>query len=277
MFSIRSCVISSIGKNRDNHEDNFVFAGRVFLREDDPRTPDVNCKDLIVSECYQTLSDIYAVFDGIGGYDYGEMASEISAENLIRHRNELLNDQDGCIDRFQQYIEDTNRLLIDFSKKNHCIPNIGTTISALILFENIFYVFNLGDSRIYRYNEEGLFQITRDHNERIRSIELFGNITYPDIFAERLTRHLGIDIPGMKVKADAVEMDYSYNKEFFILCTDGFYKSISDDILSKTLNRCFVSDTLVDTATELVKEASEKSEDNITLILLSVERHEDDE
>ena len=277
MFSIRSCVISSIGKNRDNHEDNFVFAGRDFLREDDPRTPDVNCKDLIVSECYQTLSDIYAVFDGIGGYDYGEMASEISAENLIRHRNELLNDHDGCIDRFQQYIEDTNRLLIDFSKKNHCIPNIGTTISALILFENIFYVFNLGDSRIYRYNEEGLFQITRDHNERIRNIELFGNITYPDVFAERLTRHLGIDIPGMKVKADAVEMDYSYNKEFFILCTDGFYKSISDDILSKTFNRCFVSDTLVDTAIELVKEASEKSEDNITLILLSVERHEDDE
>ena len=90
MFSIRSCVISSIGKNRDNHEDNFVFAGRDFLREDDPRTPDVNCKDLIVSECYQTLSDIYAVFDGIGGYDYGEMASEISAENLIRHRNETI-------------------------------------------------------------------------------------------------------------------------------------------------------------------------------------------
>ncbi|MDU5273820.1 MAG: protein phosphatase 2C domain-containing protein, partial [Finegoldia magna] len=142
--------------------------------------------------------------------------------------------------------------ILDFSKSNNCLNNIGTTFLATIIKENTMYLFNIGDSRAYLQNEYGFYQISKDHivknNENLKNA---------------ITRGLGflsMDKPDYIIK----ELNAD---DQILMSTDGFYKFIDNSsieyILKSNLNVKEKCKTLFENVTN-------KSDDNITITLIKI-------
>ena len=170
-------------------------------------------------------SQIFLIADGMGGCKYGEKASEIAVEEFLicfkNHYDEKL----SMKDLIYGSIHHAGYKILDFSKSNNCLNNIGTTFLATIIKENTMYLFNIGDSRAYLQNEYGFYQISKDHvvknNENLKNA---------------ITRGLGflsMDKPDYIIK----ELNAD---DQILMATDGFYKFIDNSsieyILKSNLN-----------------------------------------
>ena len=197
-------------------------------------------------------SQIFLIADGMGGCKYGEKASEIAVEEFLicfkNHYDEKL----SMKDLIYGSIHHAGYKILDFSKSNNCLNNIGTTFLATIIKDNTMYLFNIGDSRAYLQNEYGFYQISKDHivknNENLKNA---------------ITRGLGflsMDKPDYIIK----ELNAD---DQILMATDGFYKFIENSsieyILKSNLNVKEKCKTLLENVTN-------KSDDNITITLIKI-------
>ena len=197
-------------------------------------------------------SQIFLIADGMGGCKYGEKASEIAVEEFLicfkNHYDEKL----SMKDLIYGSIHHAGYKILDFSKSNNCLNNIGTTFLATIIKENTMYLFNIGDSRAYLQNEYGFYQISKDHivknNENLKNA---------------ITRGLGflsMDKPDYIIK----ELNAD---DQILMATDGFYKFIENSsieyILKSNLN-------VKEKFKKLLENVTNKSDDNITITLIKI-------
>lgn len=132
-----------------------------------------------------------------------------------------------------------------------------STFSALILKNQSAHLFHVGDTRIYRLNQQGLEQLTNDHRVWASS-DTHENKSY-------LSRALGIE--------DQCSFDHqtvSLNKnDIFIICTDGIYEFLPSKVIIETIEEN--SDDLEKTAKLLVQQAYDLgSDDNLSIQLIRV-------
>lgn len=155
-FSIDAACISSRGKVRENNEDNFYFDGRCMEEKNNGLKHPLSMKKTLQKEL------CVAVFDGMGGENFGEAASFVSAKTLqekikildsyaIQERTFL---QDMCFDM--------NRAVLEKAKEKRT-SKMGTTVAMLFFSHGYVYACNIGDSRIYRLRDQGLLQLSIDH------------------------------------------------------------------------------------------------------------------
>jgi len=142
-----SCA-SHIGKVRKNNEDY--------------------CKGEIIDTDFGTIG-IFALADGMGGHNKGEVASELAVENIIKFLKEnLLQSNDIKIDYIDDIIKQAyhsvNKIIYEKSITSLEFEGMGTTLVTAITYKNNLYVANVGDSRCYLLNEGGLKKITIDHS-----------------------------------------------------------------------------------------------------------------
>lgn len=261
---------SHIGK-RTNHEDNFLI-NSLYL------TSDLQKKMLDNRYCFSSESALsqvrlFAISDGIGGQNAGEIASLICVEKLSLVQRELQHytSLDKAIAYLQTVIAEINNTVCEQSQKNTNLKGMGATLVLVVFCGMNCAILNIGDSRAYHYNNGSLAQITKDHTEGQRMLD-FGLLTRKELsgFSARknLNRYIGYRQNGYVLQAD--EYYPTLENGVILLCSDGISDFISDtriaEILSSESDLEIAGKQLVDEAI-----ASHKA-DNATVMLIPLRR-----
>lgn len=233
-------AISDIGCVRTNNEDMAYVAGK--LVRDGFASGEVKA-DTCVG---------FAVADGMGGYEGGEIASEIVCRSFASFIKSLPNeDENSIINRIKAWAKEANNLVYESAALRPELSEMGTTFIALIWFAERFYMLNVGDSRCYRVRSGILKQLSTDHSERERT----GN---PDIPSNLIYNFMGL--PSRDFFSDVTELIPIVGDKY-ILCSDGLSDFVDNDSIEMDAHR---ADLLVSRAKE------NGGKDNITVVRIEV-------
>ena len=209
------------------------------------------------------LPNLFIVADGMGGHRAGDYASRHTVERIVASITR--SEEEKPISILKEAIDKANELLIAESKRDETKSGMGTTLVIASIFDNIMYVANVGDSRLYICGQS-IRQITRDHS-LVNEMILMGEISeqeaknHPD--KNVITRAIGVK---EHVEADYFEVELT-NDELILLCTDGLTNMVSDDEIQKIL----VNDEILENKAEkLIKRANKNGgSDNITVMIIN--------
>lgn len=215
------------------------------------------------------------VCDGMGGLAKGELASKevIMAFSdwfdnvLIEDVNKGLFEEKRLVDQWNEIIQTQNKRLGAYGEKNNIM--LGTTVSALLLYEGQYYIVHVGDSRVYEMSET-VTQLTSDQTFIAR-----------EIAAGRMTEEQAKTDPRRSVLLQCVGASQIVEPEFargqvkkntvYMLCSDGFRHQISETEMLEKIGPAVASDEEKIKfgciyLTELVKNRRET--DNITVVVI---------
>lgn len=209
------------------------------------------------------LPNLFLVADGMGGHNAGDYASQVAVETMVER---IADSQDTDILRiFDMAIQAANRRIRELGARSSELEGMGTTMVAACCREDVLYVANVGDSRLYVVNRFGLRQITRDHSwveEMVRR----GGIgreearNHPD--KNIITRAVGAEDT---VRADFFTVRLEAGDEI-LMCTDGLTNMLEDEEIRMILDG---ARDIVEKTQELVRAANENGgRDNISVILI---------
>jgi len=250
----------NIGKLRENNEDNFYFNGK-FLTEK-TQNKSVEFDAVCVDE-----RQLYAVCDGMGGEQLGELASLLTVETLHKRAGVLKTSEKNIDEELERCILEANNLIFEAQKESGA-KRIGTTLALVAVENNLVHLYNIGDSRIYIFRGGKLEQLSADHTA-VANLLKIGAITPEQAkthpHRNRLTQYVGIDPAEMIIEAYKTTLKMK-NKDVFLMCSDGLTDVVDEqeiaDILTKT-------GTPIEAARELVNMAlSREGRDNITVIIM---------
>ncbi|HWF89757.1 MAG TPA: PP2C family serine/threonine-protein phosphatase [Pyrinomonadaceae bacterium] len=210
---------------------------------------------------------IFAVADGVGGAEAGEVASSTAIEVLdeaFRHQT----DGADIEDLMELAIQRANASIHQMAQEHARFSMMATTIVALHIKGDVATFGHVGDSRLYRLTPDGqLHRETEDHSiveEEVRA----GRMT-PEQAANHpsknvISRALGAE-QGVEVDMKVLEVEDGTE---FLLCTDGITRHISDNELRQLM---VVSKNLDELCSELKRRCYERgAEDNLTVIAVRV-------
>ena len=210
-------------------------------------------------------STLFAVADGMGGHTAGDVASRIVVDCLqpLRDRQDLRPED------LRAELAHANREILDHSQASPQLRGMGTTVTGIGLVSfagtDHWVVFNVGDSRVYRYVGGVLVQLTVDHSE-VEEMVGAGRLSSAEarLHPRRnvVTRALGTD-PGPEADLRVVPPIVG---ERFVLCSDGLNSEIDDGQIAEVLrhqrNATEAADALVQAALDA------GGRDNVTVIVV---------
>jgi protein phosphatase len=211
---------------------------------------------------------LFAVADGMGGAQAGEVASRLTAA-AFREYHEA--DRLAPDERLQAIIQEANRRIYERARSDAGVSGMGTTVTAALLTGGRVTLGHVGDSRAYRIRDGELEQLTDDHS-LVGDLMRSGRLTPEEAEAHPqrsvITRALGTD-PDVDVDTMSVE---AAPGDVFLLCSDGLTTMVGDDDI---LGILAAAPSLDDAARELVRAANTGGgEDNVTVVLFRVEGDE---
>jgi serine/threonine protein phosphatase PrpC len=215
-------------------------------------------------DSYVCRPPLFAIADGMGGAQAGEVASELAAGAL---RESDVNG--GGEPRVVELIQEANRRVHERASTDASTTGMGTTMTvALVESDGRVTIGHVGDSRAYRLRDDRLEQLTDDHSlvaELVRRGEL--SPQEAEVHPQRavITRALGTD-PDVDVDAFSVEAEPG---DVYLICSDGLSDMVDAGSLEEIVRR-YRGD--LDQAARALVQAANKSggEDNITAILFEV-------
>lgn len=210
---------------------------------------------------------IFAVADGVGGAQAGEVASQTAVEVLdeaFRHHDEA-----GDVeDLMELAIQRANASIHRMAQEHPKLQMMATTIVALHLDGNVATIGHVGDSRLYRVTPDGnLHRDTRDHSvveEEVRAGRMTPAQAAHHPSRNVISRALGAE-EGVEVDMKTIEVAEGTT---FLLCSDGITRHIPDDELEPLLNRDQDLDVTCEEMKRLCYERG--AEDNLTAVIVRV-------
>lgn len=177
------------------------------------------------------LPNLYIVADGMGGHKAGDKASSYAVEEFAaKIRNGV---KEHPLVLMKDAIESVNEELYALSSSRPEYEGMGTTFVAATVLDDILYVMNIGDSRLYVLEEE-LKQITYDHSlveELVRKGQLTKEEARNHPQKNVITRALGVD---GKVNADYFEVEMEH-VQMILLCSDGLTNMVTEKTIQYVL------------------------------------------
>ncbi|HZE64609.1 MAG TPA: PP2C family serine/threonine-protein phosphatase, partial [Pyrinomonadaceae bacterium] len=214
-----------------------------------------------------TERGIFAVADGVGGAEAGEVASQTAIEVLdeaFRHKE----DSADIEDLMELAIQRANASIHKMAQEHAKFAMMATTIVALHIKNNIATIGHVGDSRLYRLTPDGyLLRETEDHSvveEEVRA----GRMT-PEQAANHpskniISRALGAE-DGVEVDMKVIEVEDGTQ---FLLCTDGITRHIPDYELRQLM---ILNEDLPALCAALKERCYQRgAEDNLTAVVIRV-------
>lgn len=245
---IRYGTGTSRGKIREQNEDSFT-----------------------VIDCREKDFMIFVVADGMGGMDYGDIASRMAVKLIEKtysgctHFGETITDVRTSIERLFNKI---NMEIINESNEKESVAGMGTTLSMCFVDKDWVNIGHIGDSRIYMFRDGNSLQLTKDHSY-VENLVDTGRITreqarnHPD--KNIITRALGI---GMEAKAD-----YSREKlekgDRILLCSDGLTNELDDEGIWNIISGQDDPKTAVGKLLEKANDLGGR--DNVTVLLVYID------
>lgn len=226
---------SHIGK-RPNHEDNFLINGLYLTSDSQKQMSDNRC--CFVTDASLSRVRLFAVSDGMGGHNAGEVASRICVEKLAAAEKELqrYNSIKEAVAYLQTVIEETNNIVCDLSRKHDELKGMGATLVLFVVCGIDCAILNVGDSRAYHFSNDSLIQVTKDHTEGQRMLDL-GLLTRKELSGfparKNLNRYIGYGQNGYILRAD--EYYPVLENGMVLLCSDGISDFLTDSRISEIL------------------------------------------
>lgn len=264
-MKVISAVGADIGNLRENNEDNFYYNGIILSESDSGEV-------IVHSDIRNDKLQFYAICDGMGGEEQGEVASNIAVSTLKKYQqmmNEIkYHDFDKYID---MYLAETNTRICEVRhENNNC--RIGTTIALIFIENETLHITNVGDSRIYQLKRNRLLQISEDHTSAMRAYKM-GSIKKEEIkthpHRNKLTQYLGLFPEEMTIQPFNLKLK-AKNKDRFLICSDGLTDMVSEDDICKIIRKSSSPEEAVRHLVEKAKAGGGR--DNITAMVLTVEK-----
>jgi serine/threonine protein phosphatase PrpC len=239
----------------------------VRLRESAGRT-DPGRKRRRNEDAYVVAPPLFAVADGMGGAQAGEVAARL-ATAAFREYHEA--DELGGEERVAAIIKEANRRIYERARVDTEVSGMGTTVTAALVEGAQIVIGHVGDSRAYRVRDGRLEQLTKDHS-LVADLVRSGRISpeEADTHPQRsvITRALGTD-PEVDVDSLAVDAQPG---DLYLLCSDGLTTMLADEEILEIL---LGAKSLEHAGKDLVKAANRRGgEDNVTVVLFAVEAEE---
>jgi len=212
---------------------------------------------------------IFVVADGMGGHAAGEVASEMAVRFVARDLGSLKGLSDDLVaERMRVSIRTANNSIFQRTLTEHDKRGMGTTVTALVLYDTRFLIGQVGDSRCYLLREGRLTQITKDHSyvqEQVDAGYLTPEQARAHPYSNVITRCVGANSDVMPdVYVGAVRP-----KDVFLLASDGLTGMLEDHQLAEVLHADRMPQEQVD---DLVSEANRHGGlDNITAIIVRID------
>jgi serine/threonine protein phosphatase PrpC len=208
---------------------------------------------------------LFAVADGMGGAQAGEVASRTAVECLTGGVEEG-GDREGDLSR---RIEQANARIHELSRENAEQAGMGTTLTALYVDKDTVTLAHVGDSRAYLVREGRLVRLTEDHSlvdELIRQGRLTPEEAQEHPQRSVITRALG---PEPDVEVDTLTQG-ARDGDIYLICSDGLTTMVSEERVEQILRE---HASLREAGEALLKAANDAGgRDNITVILLRLEQ-----
>ncbi len=221
---------------------------------------------------------LYAVADGIGGHQGGEVASRLAVDTVAREVPLLLasgpdaavrerpSAVDPCRSALETAFSRANANIRKAAAGNPVLSGMGTTLTALF-FGTSVYLAHIGDSRAYRLKAGLLSQISEDNSvvaELVRAGLLPPEQARSNPYRHIITRALGIE---EELRIELRKIDPAPD-DTFLLCTDGLTDMVDDSeikIVLQNLAPAAAAARLVDLAND------HGGADNITVVVVKIE------
>jgi serine/threonine protein phosphatase PrpC len=211
----------------------------------------------------------FVVADGMGGHAGGEEASRIATEEIQGYLAANWQSPTSSEELLAQAFWKANEAILQDQQNYPERADMGTTVVVVILrTAESPWCAHIGDSRLYRWRNSQLEQITEDHTWVARAIKI-GDITAEEArihpFRHVLSRCLGReDLHQIDVQPLDVQVG-----DRLLLCTDG----LTEELVEQKIHNCLKSNpSLEKAANSLVEAAKEQGgHDNITVVLVAAE------
>src|SRR5918995_338749 len=216
-------------------------------------------------DAYMVQPPLFAVADGMGGAQAGEVASRLAVDAFREFHDA---DELEPEERVTAIIQEANRRIYERAREDTQASGMGTTITAALVGDESISIGHVGDSRAYRLRGGQLEQLTDDHS-LVADLVRGGRISPEEAEAHPqrsvITRALGTDPEG-GVDALSVEAE---SGDLYLICSDGLTTMISDEEILAVLAR---AKSLESAGKDLVKAANRRGgEDNVTVVLFTIE------
>jgi len=241
---------TNVGRRRNHNEDNFAILAEYGL---------------------------FIVADGMGGHACGEVASKMAIDTLQEFFKDTAEDPDKTwpykLDRTKGYEE--NRLIMGIKLANLRIYDaasrdakkrgMGTTFAAVFALSSGSYVAHVGDSRVYRFRDKKLEQLTEDHS-LLNEYMKMGRLT-PEEIEHFPHKNVIMRALGMK---ETVKVDTRFEEprvgDVYLVCSDGLSGPVKDADIAAILGE---HEDIKVAASKLIERANENGgPDNVTCVLV---------
>ncbi|MBQ2209460.1 MAG: serine/threonine-protein phosphatase [Prevotella sp.] len=214
MSRIILTAASRVGCVRTNNED-MVLAYDHFVRSDIYQTE-------FMTENHDRF--VIALADGMGGHNAGEVASHDALSNLQYFLSDLPRGlSSGEFNEMMlEWLHSINQIIDSKGRVNPEMIDMGTTLVGVLFYNNKYYWMNCGDSRLYRFRDGKLTQLTTDHSlSNARGEKRHSNI---------ITNCIGGGCKNSYMDMFDFTDDF-LSGDTYILCSDGLNDMINDDTI----------------------------------------------
>lgn len=208
------------------------------------------------------------VCDGMGGERAGKEASTLAINEFFQRFSDGYSetlDADGIRQLMISSVSAANSVIYTKARLDFTNFGMGTTCVAAFVTSDAAYIANVGDSRAYVITDDGLYQITSDHNVAALLYER-GEITEEEMInhpqKHMLIRAVGVD---KTVLTDTFTLTYE-DKIRLLLCSDGLSGYCSNDEIYETISEAGF-DNAVDSLIQLALDKGGR--DNVTAAVIS--------
>jgi serine/threonine protein phosphatase PrpC len=245
--------ISNIGRVRKSNEDSLLLNGLLLSGGNMEKTGRVASSAPI---------QIYAVADGMGGHQKGEVASRTVLE-VLGDKYLTIRDTQDLTDSILSAKAALNWLV----ERDRDSLGMGTTVTGLLVSEGKCFLFHCGDSRLYHLADRSLEKLTRDHS-LVQLLFDEGVITEDEMRSHPqkniLNSALMGDLQSTLPEVEVYEIDCS-GRATFLLCSDGLWESVGRN----DMEDCFLAHK-DEVACLFDKAMSSGARDNISVIVLKI-------
>ncbi len=205
---------------------------------------------------------LWVVADGMGGHAVGDVASS----KIVAALEHVQPDEN--VHHFVNAVEDclisVNDQLIEYAEIMLEDATIGSTVVSLLIRDRVGVCLWVGDSRLYRYRNNGLAQLSRDHSQVEEMLQM-GLLTAEEAKGHPqsnvITRAIGVEDP-LYVDINAFSTQIG---DTFLLCSDGLYNAVPQDEIIHSLNIRSVKESVDD----LMRKALDNgANDNVSIIIV---------
>lgn len=208
---------------------------------------------------------VFAVADGLGGHNAGEIASELALRIL-----DAQCDYEPLAERLPRIlfdvVEEANEAIWVSAQHSDTLQGMGTTLSAVWFFEDRVFIGHVGDSRVYRMRDGVLMQLSEDHTLLADSIR---NGYDPEHARALIPNHIITRAVGIRSRVMPMLASCSVQPgDRFLLCSDGLSDVVSEETLIERLALWPEPDRAASTLVEDALAAG--GPDNVTAIVIDV-------